>query len=89
MIYREKGVFGSEEIIQMYPSLYLTGQKDYTGCYTLNGMKQHVLGRIASTTSFFALTPMLDFASNLGDKQTCFKQVYNNISLTYNIIPYI
>lgn len=68
VIYREKGVFGSEEIIQTYPNLYLTGQKDYTGCHTLNGANQFVLGRTASIMLFFALIPMLDFANNLGDK---------------------
>lgn len=44
MIYREKEVFGSEEIIQTNPNLYLTEQKYYTGWHTLNGVKQFVLG---------------------------------------------
>lgn len=65
VIYREKEVFGSEEIIQTYPNLYLTGQKDYTGCHTLKGVKQFVLGGTASIIFFIS---MLEFANNLGDK---------------------
>lgn len=86
VIYREKGVFGSEEIIQTYPNLYLTGQKDYTGCHTLNGAKQFVLRRTASIILLLYLCYTLP--TILGTNKPALNRFIraNNISLTSDTI---